>query len=154
MLERMEIDRNGLEVLDRPACLRRLASATIGRISLTSGALPTVLPVNFVLTPEGIVFRTGWGTKLDAATHNTVVAFEVDDFTSLTHGGWSVVVTGVARELTDPEELESARALPLAHWANRPADRYVCISLELVSGRALPEPGGAMAHAGMLTRRR
>lgn len=104
-----------------------------------------MLPVNFVLTPDGIVFRTGWGTKLDAATRNTVVAFEADDFTTFTHSGWSVVVTGVAREVTDPDEVERVRNLPLAHWGGGDrTDRYVCISTELVSGRRLPEPGGRL----------
>jgi hypothetical protein len=141
----MEIDHNRLEVLDRERCLRLLATAAVGRVGLTTGALPTVLPVNFVLTPDGIVFRTGWGAKLDAATRNTVVAFEVDDFDPFTHGGWSVVVTGMARELTEPEELEAARALPLAPWGGGTADRYVRISTELVTGRALPAAGGSLA---------
>jgi nitroimidazol reductase NimA-like FMN-containing flavoprotein (pyridoxamine 5'-phosphate oxidase superfamily) len=48
----MEIDRNGLEVLDRDECLRLLATATLGRIGLTSQSLPTVLPVNFILEGE------------------------------------------------------------------------------------------------------
>jgi hypothetical protein len=43
----MEIDRNGLEVLSRHECLRLLGTATLGRIGVTSDALPTVLPVNF-----------------------------------------------------------------------------------------------------------
>jgi uncharacterized protein len=43
----MEVDRNGLEVLGRDACLRLLASATLGRVGVSSGALPSVVPVNF-----------------------------------------------------------------------------------------------------------
>ena len=74
----VEVDRNGLEVLDRQECLRLLATATIGRIGITLGALPVILPVNFRLVDDRIVFRTGVGTKLDAATCNTIVAFEVD----------------------------------------------------------------------------
>ncbi len=74
----MEIDRNGLEVLNREECLRLLRHATLGRVAITSGALPQVLPVNFRLFGDRIVFRTGLGTKLDAATSNNVVAFEVD----------------------------------------------------------------------------
>src|SRR6187401_2874753 len=66
----MEIDRNGLEVLDRAECLRLLSTATLGRIGVQYGALPTVLPVNFVLDGCDIVIRTGRGTKLDAATDN------------------------------------------------------------------------------------
>lgn len=112
----MEIDDNGLEVLDEATCRRLLASTTIGRIGLCSAALPTVLPVSFVLTDEGIVFRTGRGAKLEAATHGAVLAFEVDEIDAFSHAGWSVVVTGVARQVTDPDELVQVRSLPLAHW--------------------------------------
>lgn len=40
----MEMDRNGLEVLDRPWCLRLLQGATLGRVGMTMGALPVVRP--------------------------------------------------------------------------------------------------------------
>jgi nitroimidazol reductase NimA-like FMN-containing flavoprotein (pyridoxamine 5'-phosphate oxidase superfamily) len=91
----MAQDRNGLEVLDRDACLELLSSATLGRIGVSAGALPVVLPVNFCLDAERIVLRTGEGTKLDAASRNAVVSFEVDEIDPLFHGGWSVVVTGI-----------------------------------------------------------
>ena len=144
MLGVMEIDRNGLTVLDREACLRHLATATIGRVALTSQALPTVLPVNFRLTDAGVVFSTGRGSKLEAATRGTVVAFEADDIDRTTHTGWSVVVTGVAREICDLDELEAVRYLPLAHWGVDAVERYVCISLELVSGRRIEQHGAAI----------
>jgi nitroimidazol reductase NimA-like FMN-containing flavoprotein (pyridoxamine 5'-phosphate oxidase superfamily) len=137
----MNVDRNGLEVLDRHDCLGLLAGATIGRLGLCIGALPVVLPVNFVLTDAGIVIRTQPGTKLDAATANAVVAFEVDDFDPMYHAGWSVAVTGVAREITDPAELAWAERLPLAHWATDHPDHYLCISTEVVTGRRIRREG-------------
>ncbi|HEX4905274.1 MAG TPA: pyridoxamine 5'-phosphate oxidase family protein, partial [Acidimicrobiales bacterium] len=66
----MEIDRNGLEVLDRDECLRLLAQATLGRVGVTIGALPCVVPVNYRIVGDEVVIRTGAGTKLDAATKN------------------------------------------------------------------------------------
>src|SRR4051812_6943273 len=97
----VEIDRNGLEVLDREECMRLLSTVHLGRVAITSGALQVILPVNFRVLDDRIVFRTGCGTKLDAATRGAVVAFEVDTMESLDHRGWSVVVTGVARQITD-----------------------------------------------------
>ena len=76
----MQLDRNGLEILDRDECLRLLALATLGRIGFTSGALPTVLPVNFHLDRERILVHTARGGRLDAALKNAVVAFEADEF--------------------------------------------------------------------------
>ena len=142
----MEIDRNGLEVLDRDECLRLLATASLGRVGLTTGALPTVLPVNFRCDGERILVRTGEGSKLRAATDNTVVAFEADDFDPLYHSGWSVVVTGVARVITDADELDQLATVPLARWAPQGTGRVVAISTEMVSGRRLASPartGGA-----------
>jgi hypothetical protein len=65
------------------------------------------------------------------------VAFEVDDVDPHAHTGWSVVVRGVARELTDPSELAVAQRLRLARWAPAEAHRVVAISTEILSGRRL-----------------
>lgn len=136
----MEVDRNGLEVLDRAECLRLLSRATLGRIGVTSGALPTILPVNFCLDDDRILILTGCGSKLDAATRHAVVAFQVDDFDPLWHSGWSVVVVGVAHEVDDPDELEALSALPMARWAPYGNGRVIAIDTDLVSGRRI-EPG-------------
>jgi nitroimidazol reductase NimA-like FMN-containing flavoprotein (pyridoxamine 5'-phosphate oxidase superfamily) len=145
----MEIDRNGLTVLSREECLRHLATATVGRVAITSQALPTVLPVNFRLTDMGVVFSTGRGSKLEAATREAVVAFEADEIDRSTHTGWSVVVTGMASEITDLDALEAVRSLPLAHWGVDAVERYVRISLELVSGRRIEQLGGRLTTPGV-----
>jgi nitroimidazol reductase NimA-like FMN-containing flavoprotein (pyridoxamine 5'-phosphate oxidase superfamily) len=140
----MELDRNGLEVLRREESLALLATAVLGRIAVSSGALPTVLPVNFRFDGRCILFRTGVGTKLDAATDRAVVAFEVDEIDAEAETGWSVVVTGVAREVTDPGDLADAARLPLVRWAGGDDDRVVAIRPDLVSGRRIvprPWPG-------------
>ena len=136
----MEVDRNGLEVLDREECLRLLERATLGRVGVTTAALPSVLPVNFRLAGNRIVFRTGTGTKLAAATRNAVVAFEVDDIDPVNHTGWSVVVTGVARPVVDPDDLARLNGLGIARWAAGADGHVVEVSLEIVSGRRIP-PG-------------
>lgn len=133
----VEVDRNGLEVLGRDACLRLLATATLGRLAVSVDALPTVLPVNFRFDGRRILIRTGAGTKLDAAANDAVVAFEVDEIDPVAHTGWSVVVTGIARELTDAGEVMAAQTPPLARWAPGDDHRVIAISTELVSGRRI-----------------
>src|SRR6516165_11352239 len=86
----MDMDRNGLEILDRAECLHLLSGSVLGRIAVTVGALPVILPVNFLLDGDRILIRTGKGTKLEAATRDAVVAFEVDDVEPFSHSGWSV----------------------------------------------------------------
>jgi nitroimidazol reductase NimA-like FMN-containing flavoprotein (pyridoxamine 5'-phosphate oxidase superfamily) len=133
----MAVDRNGLQILDRDECVALLAGAIVGRIAITANALPVVLPVNYVLINDRIVVRTGRGTKLDAATRNTVVAFEVDELDFGDGSGWSVLVTGVAHELTAPEEIAMASASPPARWAPGRDGRYIAISVDLISGRRI-----------------
>ena len=141
----IEVDRNGLEVLDPAECARLLASATFGRIGITVSALPTILPINYRLVDGRIVFRTAPGTKLDAATRGAVVAFEVDSIDPLDHSGWSVVVTGVASEVTDPRDLADLERAQIPRWAPSPQDRIVELPLHMVSGRRL-RPGGPWSH--------
>jgi nitroimidazol reductase NimA-like FMN-containing flavoprotein (pyridoxamine 5'-phosphate oxidase superfamily) len=135
--EGVEVDRNGLEVLDPAECARLLGTTTFGRIGITVSALPTILPINYRLVGDRIVFRTAPGTKLDAATRGSVVAFEVDSVDPLDHSGWSVVVTGVASQVTDPDDLVRLEDAQIPRWAPSPADRVVELPLHMVSGRRL-----------------
>lgn len=143
----MELDRNGLEVLDRDECLRLLSQSTLGRIGVTSGALPVILPVNFLVVDDHIFVRTGRGTKLDAATHNAVVAFEADHIDPLEHTGWSVLATGIARD-ANPAALSLALPHPPARWAPAQVEeRLISISIEVISGRRITVDAYALLGA-------
>jgi nitroimidazol reductase NimA-like FMN-containing flavoprotein (pyridoxamine 5'-phosphate oxidase superfamily) len=121
------------EALDDDECLWLLAREPVGRIGLTSGALPVVLPVNFVLDGRTIVFATDPGLKLDSARAGDVACLEVDGYDGTSHLGWTVLATGRLREITDPGRLLEARRLPLRAWA-RPEAHLVELPVELVSG--------------------
>jgi len=56
-----------LESLNRNCCPELIATVPIDRIGITIRTLPDILPVNFALVGEKIVFRIIPGTKLDAA---------------------------------------------------------------------------------------
>ena len=114
-----------------------MATVPVGRIGVSVRALPVILPVNFVLVGESIVFRTIPGTKLDAATANAVVAFQVDSYAPDGTSGWSVLVQGVSSEITDPEDLLALADIPLRAWAfdDRIATRFVRIESSFISGR-------------------
>ena len=135
---RVDLDRNGLAILDVEECRRLLSSVSVGRVGVTMGALPTVLPVNFLFDGDRILVRSGEGTKLAAALRGTVVAFEVDEFDPVDHSGWSVVVTGVSRVVDDPEELGRIAQKPIARWAPAGGSHIVAISTEMISGRRIP----------------
>ncbi len=125
-----------LEVLSRDECLALMGTVPVGRLGVSIEALPAILPVNFALLRDRIIVRSVPGTKLDAATAENVVAFEVDGYDPAGGWGWSVLVRGVAWEITDPAELAEVRALPLRAWAlGDAADRFLAIEATLVSGR-------------------
>jgi nitroimidazol reductase NimA-like FMN-containing flavoprotein (pyridoxamine 5'-phosphate oxidase superfamily) len=131
----MEIDRNGFEVLGRAACLDLVRTRPIGRLAIHTGALPSIVPVNFVLTAKGVYLRTAPGTKFDQAVRNAVVAFEVDDYDAFRHAGWSVNVIGIARLVTDPAELVDVARVPIPAWGSGDRTHVVSIGLDVVSGR-------------------
>ncbi|WEO99700.1 pyridoxamine 5'-phosphate oxidase family protein [Streptomyces sp. FXJ1.172] len=143
--------------LDRVEALRLLGSVSLGRVVFTRGALPTVRPVQHVLDDGDIVIRTDEGAALTShagqdAGSGVVVAFEADAIDPVTHLGWSVVVTGYARLVTDPRELARIRSL-LCPWApQQGTDHAVRIRPELVSGVLLTGedtvPGGRRGPAG------
>ena len=142
------MDRSGLEILDREECLRLLATATLGRVGITIGALPVVVPMDFRLVGDQVVVRVGVGTKVDSALHDAVVAFEADQVEPLGGGGWSVSLTGLAREVTDPAEVGRLRRAGIARWVEWGPDRYVALSTDLITGRRIPTASGTSTTSG------
>ena len=107
-----------IESLTREECLQLLRIAQVGRVGVSLGALPIILPVNFAVLDGGIVFRTTGGTKpLATAAAGTVVAFEVDHYGPDGRSGWSVLVQGVARTLDSAEQRAAADEADLESWA-------------------------------------
>jgi hypothetical protein len=135
----VQLDRNGLEVLDREECVRLLASARLGHIGFTSGALPSVLPVNFHVDQDRILVHTTRGSRLDGALKDAVVAFEAEQLDPSDQSGWSVAVTGVATELDDTSVLGASGREGAPVWAPPGREAVLAISIDLVSGRRTAE---------------
>lgn len=149
----MDIDHNGMEILGRDECLALLQTVPIGRIAITVDALPVILPVNFILNNDTIVMRTAEGAKLSAAMSHAVVALEADHFDAIDHAGWSVLVQGSSRVIEDPSELAKTAELPLRSWASDRTDRFVAVSLDVVTGRRVHRyPGEHHLPSGVRSR--
>ena len=123
--------------LDRGECLELMDSVGIGRAVLSADGIPVALPVNVAVLDGDLVFCTDRGSKLDAALRGEVVTVEADGVDHLYRTGWSVLVTGVAELLTEPEEVRRVSRLPLEAWAPGPHPFFVRIPATLVSGRRL-----------------
>jgi nitroimidazol reductase NimA-like FMN-containing flavoprotein (pyridoxamine 5'-phosphate oxidase superfamily) len=109
----------------------------IGRVAVTVAALPAIFPVNYAVDEGDIYFWTSEGTKLWAAAHNAVVAFEIDTIDPMSHTGWSVMVVGSSSKVTDPTDVKRLGGLPLTPWLRSGSGSLVRIQASLVSGREL-----------------
>ncbi|MER5479676.1 pyridoxamine 5'-phosphate oxidase family protein [Streptomyces sp. NPDC002734] len=136
---------DGFRELDREESLRRLATATVGRVVHTRQALPSVLPVNFALDDRGgVLLRTSAASELVRAVDGEVVAFEADAVDGAAHSGWSVVVTGTASVVTDPAEHERLTRTGPTSWVPWPQEVFLRIAPQRVTGRELV--GGRSAY--------
>lgn len=92
--------------LSRGECLALLGERGVGRIAVVGrDELPLVMPVNYLMVRETVVFRTDAGTKLDALRRRPV-AFQLDHVDHVERSGWSVLIQGIAHDAS-PHELQS-----------------------------------------------
>ena len=133
--------RSEIEVLTREECLQLLAAEEVGRIAVVLGRQPLVVPVNYVLDGETIVFRSDPGTKLATASLERV-AFEIDHVDHDRHNGWSVLVQGVGQEITPAFSrlFERVRALAITPWAPGDKEHWMRITPIEISGRRVGTP--------------
>jgi nitroimidazol reductase NimA-like FMN-containing flavoprotein (pyridoxamine 5'-phosphate oxidase superfamily) len=127
-----------IDPLSEAECRRLLGRHTLGRVGITSGGLPLILPVHYIYDNGVIVFRTGAGTKLRAAENGDVLAFEVDAYDAEARRGWSVMVLGRATVVTTEHEQDGLPTLDQA-VPGEERNRYVRLSCELVTGRVIEE---------------
>ncbi|MEU5062571.1 pyridoxamine 5'-phosphate oxidase family protein [Streptomyces virginiae] len=124
--------------LDRAEALRLLSTVSLGRIVFTQHALPAVRPVNHLVENEAIIVRIHEDGALaslaaPADAPGVVVAYEADVIDSVTHLGWSVVVTGYARVVADADEMDRYAHL-LRPWVAHRMTSALRIRPDLVTG--------------------
>ena len=126
-------------VIDEAQCVELMQSTPIGRVAFVTRTDEVLaLPVNFSWHEDSIVFRTLEGQKLAAAVEGKSVCFEVDQWNSEDRSGWSVVVQGKAREVTNWAEIEQLEGIGLVPWAREKWRRmWVRIEPTNISGRVL-----------------
>jgi hypothetical protein len=125
-----------LSVLAVSDCLAYLGSRDLGRVAFQIDRDIDVLPVNYATEGRIVVFRTGSLTRLQRSPR-VPVTFEVDSWDPLSGIGWSVVLKGVAREVTAGMDsfsraLRRLRVLPRAPGKR---ERWIAIYPSEISGR-------------------
>jgi hypothetical protein len=126
-----DVERRLVEVT-RPEAIRLLASVSYGRIVFTRQALPAIRPIAHIVDDDAVIVRTHLGAAVHSA-NGVVVAYEADEIDPLEHVGWSVIVTGLATPVHDPELVAHYEGL-LRPWVNGHQHQIVRINPELVTG--------------------
>ncbi|MFP5319972.1 MAG: pyridoxamine 5'-phosphate oxidase family protein [Acidimicrobiia bacterium] len=133
------------EEIPRAECVALLGSQVLGRVAVADfNAAPLVVPVNYSLDGESVVFRTDHGSKFRLAVlRETPVSFEIDGVDPGRRSGWSVLLQGPATELGS-EEVERLGLQPWP-WAPGAKPHWVRITPQSLTGRRirLAEPRGA-----------
>jgi nitroimidazol reductase NimA-like FMN-containing flavoprotein (pyridoxamine 5'-phosphate oxidase superfamily) len=125
----------GRQRLDPDEAIRLLASVEFGRVVFTVNALPAIRPVNHLLDDGRIIIRTRLTSAISSRARSAdgiVVAYEADSIDPQTRTGWSVVVTGRAYTLTDPDQVSRYEQL-LHPWVNH-ASTVVAIEPGIITG--------------------
>ena len=114
------------------------ASCALGRVAISRGALPEIVPVAYRLVGEDVVFVAGIGCEsLAGVAHGKVVSFEVDRIDPVTRAGWSVLAVGMARQLDEAGlDAPSSGALHSQPLAIPPAVHPLRLRTDRLSGRS------------------
>jgi len=129
-------DMTSASLMAEDACLVALRTERIGRIVLTERAMPVAVPVSYLVTNDSVVVRLPDEGASDWHAAGSVVALEADAHD--VDGGWSVLVLGMADQVTDTGQIDGFdRTVPIT-WADTPGSAaYLRIPFSLVTGRRL-----------------
>jgi Pyridoxamine 5'-phosphate oxidase len=116
--------------------MRLLGSVSLGRIVFTARALPAIRPVNHLVDGDYIIIRTDLSARITSELQSeaaSVVAYEADAIDPAERLGWSVIVVGVARRVTDVEKAAAYRRA-LQPWVTGVMDQVIAIHTDVVTG--------------------
>ena len=127
--------------MTRDECLQALEAKGVGRLAYTTDDGPRIIPVNFVLTEDGIVFRTLPDGEVVRFGLDSTCSFEVDEIDEFFESGWSVLAVGVAQLLTEADFRRLRFGRIPEPWADGPRTLFVKLPLMQLSGRQLLASG-------------
>ncbi|MEU6304948.1 pyridoxamine 5'-phosphate oxidase family protein [Streptomyces chartreusis] len=124
-------------------CRALLSTHGVGRIAVTTpDGRPAIIPVNYEIVDDDIVFRTAPGSAAAAAV-GTDAAFEVDHMDDASSQGWSVLAVGPASAVTETAAVR--RLVQHAHtapWAGGKREMWVAIRPVRLTGRRITPADG------------
>ncbi|MFI8823869.1 helix-turn-helix domain-containing protein [Streptomyces sp. NPDC053431] len=132
-----------MDAIDEEECWALLADHGVGRVAVTGSDGPEIYPVNYQVMGRELLFMTAQDTPLArAAAAGAVIAFEEDRADEAFSQGWSVLVVGPARNVSDPAAAQALReAAYSTPWAGEGRDTVVVLAPRRVTGRRIQAPG-------------
>jgi nitroimidazol reductase NimA-like FMN-containing flavoprotein (pyridoxamine 5'-phosphate oxidase superfamily) len=141
-----------VEELSESKCRQLLGGGVFGRIGLCTTDGPVILPVNYSLVSESVVFRTAVDGVVAQHDWANPMAFQVDHVDYADQKGWSVLVVGKARPIEDADELSHIlRTWEPRPWASGARPLHVRLGLGRLTGRRL---GSGWSYANEMPARR
>jgi hypothetical protein len=123
--------------MTREECVQALEAKGVGRLGYPTADGPRIIPLNYVLTDDGIVFRTLPDGEVARNAMDATCAFEIDDLDEFFESGWSVLAVGVAQLLTEADFQRLRFGRIPEPWVDGPRILFVKLPLLQVSGRRL-----------------
>ncbi|MEU2738321.1 pyridoxamine 5'-phosphate oxidase family protein [Streptomyces sp. NPDC007095] len=123
--------------LSAEECRTRLSMHGVGRIAMDTPDGPIVVPLNYTVIDDAVMFRTA-PDAVPATAVGAHVAFEVDHIDEALSQGWSVLIRGFARAVTDPDAVRRLTELAYSGpWAGGERDVWVRIEPADITGRRI-----------------
>jgi uncharacterized protein len=124
--------------LDYAKCHDLISAGIVGRIALNTPDGPQIVPVNYAVIDDAVVFRTTPYSVLGRYAGTSALAFETDNLDYERHRGWSVVATGRGELVQDETDLQAIRTFwDPRPWAGGNRMLYVRLPWKSLTGRSL-----------------
>jgi uncharacterized protein len=123
-------------------CRRLIADGGVGRVAFQSRSGQHIVPVNFELDRDSIVFRTTPYSELGRLAPGSEAAFEVEGLDVESTSGWSVVAKGRVERVPDNFETAAIRCFGKdpTPWAEGIRRMYLKLTWRELTGRRLAAP--------------
>lgn len=132
-------------------CVDLLSAGLVGRLAWATSSGPRIVPLNYALHGQVLLFRTSAYSELATYGRGTEAAFEIDHLDYENQRGWSVVAYGRLQP-ADIDEVQDWRKMwDPRPWADGQRHYYLKLPFRDLSGRRL---GGGWSFETMTPVRR
>ncbi|MDS1270709.1 pyridoxamine 5'-phosphate oxidase family protein [Lipingzhangella sp. LS1_29] len=127
-----------VELLSPETCMDLMRPGGVGRVAfmVAEGDSPEVLPVNYAVVDNEIVFRTAVDGFIAAALPARV-SFQADRLHGVFSQGWSVLIKGDARVVGDPAERDDLASVNIRPWVGAAPGAHVVVTPTQLTGRRI-----------------